>query len=277
MTGTVEKTTIKLFTVAELDPVLTCECGQCFRWNADADGRYSGVASGRIARLWTEGEDVFIEADGDDLPFWRDYLDMETDYAAARRSLDGAGAYMRACAEHGAGIRILRQDKWETLCSFIISQCNNIPRIKGIVERLCAAFGAPIPGADGVYAFPAAERLAALGDGGLDFLRSGYRAGYILSAARAVASGKMDLEAAARLPGDGAWEALKALPGVGDKVANCVVLFGFHQMDAFPVDVWIRRVLREHFPPGFSPAQLGEYAGLAQQYMFYYARTEGRA
>ena len=117
----------------ELNPKRTFDCGQCFRWNEDADGRYRGVASGRAAVVWAEGDRAYIECAVSDIYFWRDYLDMETDYAEARRSIEVCD-YLRDCAAYGEGIRILRQDKWEALCSFIISQCNNIPRIKGIVD-----------------------------------------------------------------------------------------------------------------------------------------------
>ena len=256
----------------ELNPKRTFDCGQCFRWNEDADGRYRGVASGRAAVVWAEGDRAYIECAVSDIYFWRDYLDMETDYAEARRSIEVCD-YLRDCAAYGEGIRILRQDKWEALCSFIVSQCNNIPRIKGIVEKLCDLYGEPVEAPWGdARDFPTAERVAALSEDDLAPLRSGYRAPYILSAARAVASGDIDLEATALLPCVEARAELKRLNGVGDKVANCVVLFGLHQLDAFPVDVWIKRALAANMPKGFDPSSLGKYAGLAQQYMFFHAR-----
>lgn len=262
---------------SELSPYKTFECGQCFRWNPDANGDYVGVASGRAARVFTRGDTAFIECEAQDVDFWRDYLDMETDYAAARRSVM-IGDYLTECAEYGKGIRILRQDKWEALCSFIISQCNNIPRIKSIAEKLCSLFGEPFETPWGVkYSFPSAGRVALLEEPELAPLRSGYRAAYIIGAARAVASGDIDLEYAAALGGDEARKYLKTLNGVGDKVANCAVLFGLHRMDAFPVDVWIKRALREHMPAGFDAKSLGEYAGLAQQYMFFHARETSKS
>ena len=192
---------------------------------------------------------------------------------AARESVM-RGEYLTECARTGEGIRILRQDKWEALCSFIISQCNNIPRIKGIVERLCGLFGEPLETPWGVkHAFPDAGRVARLEEPELAPLHAGYRAPYIINAARAVASGEIDLEAAAAMDGDAARAYLKTLSGVGDKVANCAVLFGLHRLDAFPIDVWIRRALKEHMPPDFDPKSLGEYAGLAQQYMFFAERA----
>lgn len=268
--------TFELCPEGKLSPYKTFECGQCFRWNADENGGYVGVASGRAARVFTRGGMAVIECDEADIGFWRDYLDMGTDYVKARESVM-LGEYLTECAEYGRGIRILRQDKWEALCSFIISQCNNIPRIKSIVEKLCAMFGEAMETPWGVkYSFPTASRVALLEEPELAPLRSGYRAAYIINAARAVASGDIDLEYAATLDGNEARKYLKSLNGVGDKVANCAVLFGLHRMDAFPVDVWIKRALKENLPAGFDPATLGDYAGLAQQYMFFHARETSR-
>lgn len=268
--------TFELCPEGELSPYKTFECGQCFRWNADENGGYVGVASVRAARVLTRGGMAVIECDEADIGFWREYLDMDTDYVKARESVM-LGEYLTECAEYGRGIRILRQDKWEALCSFIISQCNNIPRIKSIVEKLCAMFGEAMETPWGVkYSFPTASRVALLEEPELAPLRSGYRAAYIINAARAVASGDIDLEYAATLDGNEARKYLKSLNGVGDKVANCAVLFGLHRMDAFPVDVWIKRALKENLPAGFDPATLGDYAGLAQQYMFFHARETSR-
>lgn len=268
--------TFELCPEGELSPYKTFECGQCFRWNADENGGYVGVASGRAARVFTRGGMAVIECDEADIGFWREYLDMDTDYVKARESVM-LGEYLTECAEYGRGIRILRQDKWEALCSFIISQCNNIPRIKSIVEKLCAMFGEAMETPWGVkYSFPTASRVALLEEPELASLRSGYRAAYIINAARAVASGDIDLEYAATLDGNEARKYLKSLNGVGDKVANCAVLFGLHRMDAFPVDVWIKRALKENLPAGFDPSTLGDYAGLAQQYMFFHARETSR-
>ncbi len=141
------------------------------------------------------------------------------------------------------------------------------------MEKLCALYGEPVEAPWGeARAFPAAERVAELEEIDLAPLHAGYRAPYILAAARAVAAGELDLEKTGLLPCTEARAELKKLNGVGDKVANCVVLFGLHQLDAFPVDVWIKRALAENMPEGFEPSSLGKYAGLAQQYMFYHAR-----
>jgi N-glycosylase/DNA lyase len=230
---------------------------------------------------------------------WRGYFDLDRDYAQIRQrvSIDG---FMQKAAAYGAGIRILRQDKWETLCSFIVSQQNNIPRIKRIIAKLCEMFGDAIgfrggeapyaaenpecrknhgnpdaaqPSCTKVYhAFPPPERLASLREDDLAPLRCGYRASYIIGAARAVASGALDLDALAGGSAEDARAALKGLRGVGDKVADCVLLFGLHMLDAFPRDVWINRAVAERYGPGFDPAVFAPYAGVAQQYMYHYIR-----
>lgn len=277
MPSMITKEKLRLGSLAELDPVKTFECGQCFRWNADERGVYTGVAGGRAAKVFVEDNEVYITSTQEDFDgFWRDYFDLSLDYEAIRRGFD-AGEYLKKCADFGAGIRILHQDRWEALCSFIISQCNNIPRIKKIVETLCREFGEPLEmEGERYYTFPSAQTVAMLEERELAPLRSGYRAKYIIGAARSVASGETDLDALARADCDSAMRGLLALNGVGKKVANCAILFGLGHMEAFPVDVWMKRALHEHFSPDFDPKTLGPYAGLAQQYIFYYARSGGK-
>lgn len=275
-TGEREIKTIELASAHELDIIKTFECGQCFRWNSDSEGTYTGVACGYPARVWSENGRVYLRSAAPE-SLWREYFDLERDYAAASQSFLSGGDYLAVCVEYGRGIRILRQDGWEALCSFIISQCNNISRIKGIVERLCSMFGEPVDfEGQRYYSFPSAERIASVSVEELAPLRCGYRAPYIISAAIAVAGGAIDLAELRAADSETAKKALKQLNGIGDKVANCVVLFGLNHMEAFPVDVWIRRALKEHFPPDFDPAALGDCAGLAQQYIFYYARSHGK-
>ena len=267
-----EYRTFFLAPASQLDLEKTFECGQCFRWNADGDGMYRGVAFGHCAGLWQQGDGIYIHTDVEEV-FWRGYFDLERNYEDISRSFMDGG-YLQRCTEYGMGIRILRQEPWEALCSFIISQCNNIKRIKGIVERLCELFGEPLD-FEGrrFYSFPSAQRLAALSVEELAPLRCGYRAQYIINAAMAVASGALDLEALIAADWLTAKKELMSLRGIGEKVANCVVLFGLYHMEAFPIDVWIKRALKEHFPASFRPESLGDFAGLAQQYIFYYARS----
>lgn len=265
-----EINTYRLCSSDELDIIKTFECGQCFRWNADEKGVYRGVAFGKAARVWNDGGEVYISTDAP-LTMWLDYFDLHRDYREMSR-FDG-GEYLNKCVEYGMGIRILNQEPWEALCSFIISQCNNITRIKGIVEKLCALFGDEIEfEGEKYYSFPQPQCLAVLSPEDLAPLRSGYRAPYIIKAAESIVNGDIDLDALIDCSYTEAKKALLSLTGVGEKVANCVVLFGLRHMEGFPVDVWIKRALKEHFPPDFKPETLGEYAGLAQQYIFYYAR-----
>ena len=269
-----EAKTIRLADVSQLDIIKTFECGQCFRWNADLEGIYTGVAMGYAARVWDDGESVYLRSKGGE-ELWREYFDMDRDYDVASR-FEG-GEYLSECVSYGRGIRILRQEPWETLCSFIISQCNNISRIKGIVERLCTLFGDETELDGEIYrTFPSAACIAKLETDDLAPLRCGYRVPYIIGAARAVDSGELDLQGLISADSGEAKRALISLNGIGEKVANCVVLFGLYHMEAFPIDVWIKRALKEHFPEDFDPACLGEYAGLAQQYIFYHARSTGK-
>ena len=265
---------VEIVDPVDFDPIKIFECGQCFRWNADENGVYRGVAHGIAAKVWTEGSSVFISGSMDQFKnVWHDYFDMDRDYAKAREELS-VDEYTRAAAEYGAGIRILRQDKWEALCSFIISQCNNIPRIKKIVETLCQYFGKELEfEGNKVYTFPDARKVASLTVEDLAPLRCGYRAPYIIGAAKAVADGTLDLEALSNSDFTTALKALKAMNGIGDKVANCVILFGLCIPDAFPIDVWMKKALAAHYPKDFDPKVFGENAGLAQQYIFYYARS----
>jgi len=302
---------VEITGVADFDPVKIFECGQCFRWDADENGVYTGVARGRAARLRSgsgsiggsggrngnlgnggggggscnggsnsrKGVSIFISGTLHDFEtIWHDYFDLDRDYAEIRRSLC-IDDFMTKATAFGAGIRILQQDKWEALCSFIISQCNNIPRIKKIIAELCRQFGEPVwfEGDSGddkaLYTFPSAERLAPLSADDLAQVRCGYRAEYIIGAARAVADGALDLEALSRETPDAARAALKKLRGVGDKVADCALLFGLNMPDAFPLDVWMKRAVAEHYGPAFDPGIFSPYAGIAQQYIFHYMRN----
>ncbi|MGE4484469.1 MAG: DNA-3-methyladenine glycosylase [Oscillospiraceae bacterium] len=266
---------VELFGLDDFDLQKIFECGQCFRWNRRDDGSYIGVAMGRAARLRRDGDSIFISGTAGDFEnIWYDYFDFSRNYAEIRRII-ATDDYMRRATEYGAGIRILNQDRWETLCSFIISQCNNIPRIKKIVEKLCALFGEPLDFCgDTYYTFPPAEKLAALNEADLSPLRSGYRAPYILGAARAVADGRLDLDALSGGSYADAMRELKLLSGIGDKVANCAILFSLRMKDAFPVDVHMKRAIAEHYGKSFDPRVFGDLAGVAQQYMFYYQRTK---
>jgi N-glycosylase/DNA lyase len=270
----VRENEIEIRGISDFDPLKIFECGQCFRWNPEPDGSWTGVAKGIAASVRSEGGSVFISGSEDDFRnVWYGYFDLGRDYSELRARVS-TDPYTSEAAEFGKGIRILAQDRWEALCSFIISQCNNIPRIKKIVESLCRLCGDRIEfrGSE-LYTFPSAERLAAMEPEDLAPIRSGYRAAYIISAARSVAGGETDLEALSELDCASAVRELRKLPGVGEKVANCAVLYGLRIPTAFPVDVWMKRALKEHYPPDFDPSVFGDCAGVAQQYIFYYIRS----
>ena len=185
------------------------------------------------------------------------------------RSRFGSDKTIDEAIEAGKGIRILRQDAFETLISFIISQNNNIPRIKKLVEALCRECGEKT--SDG-YAFPTPEAIVDLGVDKLREMKTGFRAAYIYDAATRVAEGKIDLEGLKALDTDTVLTELQKIKGVGLKVASCVALFGLNKLDTFPVDVWIKRVLEKYYPEGLDISALGDYRGLSQQYLFYYER-----
>ena len=243
----------------------TLACGQCFRWRKTPDGAWEGVAGGRFLRL-TEKSFPRLPED----PFWARYFDLGRDYGVIRARFCRMDPALARAVRYAPDIRILNQDPWEALCSFILSQCNNIRRIRGMVARLCAAYGEPARG--GGHAFPAPRALAAAGEGDLRALGCGFRAPYVREAARRVACGELDFALLRRLPLPQARARLTALPGVGPKVADCALLYGLHRLDAFPADVWMKRAMRTLFP-GRDPAWFGPYAGVAQQYVFHYSRN----
>ncbi len=246
-------------------------CGQCFRWKAaeDSENAFEGIAMGKKLRVTQEKGEVILHNIGkEDVPLWEDYFDLRTDYGAFIRRFSADDVLSTAC-ESSRGIRILRQKPFETLLSFIISQNNNIPRIAGIIDRLCESFGEKI---EGGYSFPDAKRLKGISPEDLSPLRAGFRARYICDAVNKINSGEVDFEEIDALPLDKAREQLKKIVGVGDKVADCVLLFGFRKLDAFPKDVWVKRIMAELYPQGLPDCVKGA-EGVAQQYLFHFVRN----
>jgi len=262
-----------------LDLAATFDCGQCFRFSCDEE---SGVWSGVVrSKLWSFyiPEPGILRISGCSEEEARHFLMLDTDYesmgARFLEPLNGrAHEFMAAAIEKGRGIRILRQDPFETLCSFIISQNNNIPRIKKIVEDMSRELGEPFTDENGVvrYAFPTPEALYEAGVDRIFALKTGFRAKYIYDVAEAVITKRIDFDSLWTIPSAEAVEQLKRLRGVGLKVASCALLFGYGRLDVFPVDIWIKRALADDFTEDFDPTVFGEYAGVAQQYIFYYKR-----
>lgn len=245
-------------------------CGQCFRWENTAPETWTGVAFGRVCVLEQRQEDLYFPRTPpkEFHSIWYEYFDFGRDYSRVKRLLSQDESAARAVS-FCPGMRVLRQDPWEALCSFILSQNNNIKRIRGIVERLCQRYGTPL--GEGLYGFPAPEILSGLEAEDLEPVRCGFRARYILHAARLVASGSIRLESLRSAPLSQAREELRQITGVGPKVAECALLYGLGRVECVPVDVWISRVLDQLYPGGF-PEFLEEIGGIAQQYLFHYAR-----
>lgn len=259
-----------------LDLAQTLDCGQAFRWRTvllpDGQEAWRGMAFDHALTVWQEDDTFCFDCTEEEFnTVWYSYFDFETNYAALREHLSELHPVLKDAADYAPGIRILRQDPWEALCSFIISQNNNITSIKKIVERLCTLSGESIIcGEDTLYAFPTPEQLAACSLEDLVPLRAGFRAKYLLDAARRVSTGELDLDALRTAPISDAREKLMTIHGVGPKVAECTLLYGLHRTCSFPMDVWMKRAMQ--LLPGISPEDLGESAGIAQQYIFHYAR-----
>ena len=261
---------VRVEEVYDLDLAQTLDCGQSFRWTEHEDGSFSGIAFGKFVTVRLENNTLYIENTNKKNfeKIWYDYFDLSLDYGKIRNEISMLHPVLCEAAKYAPGIRILRQEPYEALCTFIISQNNNIKRIKGIVQRLCEYFGEKI---EGGYAFPTAEKMAQLTPDDLAPLRAGFRNRYLIDASQKVASGAVDLEKCRYCDYDEARAELMKITGVGVKVADCTLLFGLHRIEAFPVDVWMKRAMEKLFP-NMKPEDFGEYAGIAQQYIFHYSR-----
>ncbi|WP_303803832.1 DNA-3-methyladenine glycosylase [Ruminococcus flavefaciens] len=252
----------------DLDLDETLDCGQAFRWkkiSSDYECTYEGFFINDKLMISQESKGNFIfhnTSENDFVSKWIRYFDFETDYSELKRCFSEDETLSKAC-KFAQGIRLLRQDSWECLISFIISQNNNIPRIKGIIDRLCEHYHGK---------FPESKQLCCETEESLAYLRSGFRAKYILDAASKTSCSEISLDKIAIMPIDEARTALKQIKGVGPKVAECVLLFGMYRTEAFPIDVWIKRVLAQYYPNGF-PEFAREKGGIAQQYLFHYIRS----
>lgn len=256
--------------IADFDLPHTLDCGQAFRWEEKENGIWCGVAFNKYLELEKQNDGTIIlynTSEDDYNNIWKDYFDLERDYGLIVNAIS-SNEILKTASEYGSGIRVLNQEPWETLCSFIISQNNNIKRIKGIISRLCENFG---ENKNHYYTFPSAEKIAKLSLDDLAVLRSGFRAKYILDGAQKVSSGEIDLNSLKNLPVDDARKELMKIKGVGPKVADCALLFSHKHIEAFPKDVWIKRAMEQLFD-GELPQEAIPYAGIVQQYIFFYAR-----
>ena len=272
----------------QLDHVF--DCGQCFRWNKEEDGSYTGIAGGKILNVSRNGSDLVLEnTDAEEfIGFWREYFDFDTDYTEIKKHLIEKDPVMEEAIRAGQGIRILNQDVWETVVSFIISANNNIPRIKKCIESLCERYGEKAGRYKGkdYYSFPEPEVIAKLTLDDLVPCRLGYRAKYIIATAQAfVTNGREYYDELKNedISSARAMDRISALSGVGPKVANCIMLFSLKKRSAFPIDVWMKKVMNhlygfnENDVKGmeqFAADTFGDVAGIAQQYLFYYMRNQ---
>ena len=260
-------------TIPDFDLDQIARSGQCFRFRPLGERHYALVAGGRYLEVSQQGQTVRFDCPEDEFEaVWRPYFDLDADYGRYKSAVAKRDKYLQSAVAAGGGLRILRQELWETIVCFIISQQNNIARITKCVENLCLLFGETCYNkSNQVYnAFPSAERLAACTADELAPIRLGYRAKYILAAARQVASGEVDLDAVRRMDYAHAKAELMRLTGVGVKVAECICLFALHHIDAFPIDTHIRQMLDAHYPKGFPLRRYRGFAGVMQQYAFYY-------
>ena len=246
----------------------TFECGQCFRFDKNADGSYSGIAYGKSLTLYQrpDGVELFGVTKAEFEKTFFDYFDLSRDYNEINKILS-RDTVLKDIIPFSRGIRILNQQPFETVVSFIISASNNIPRIKKIIASLCENFGQN-------GSFPSPQTLAECSVNDLGVIRAGFRDKYIIDCAKKIASGEIDLEKIKQMSYRDASAELQKINGVGQKVADCSLLFGFGFVNAFPKDVWIKRILA-HFYGVTDEKSLNfyGYGGIAQQYLFYYAIT----
>lgn len=274
--------------VSDFDLDNIFDCGQCFRWEKDGQDRYLGTAYGRQAVMEYSKDEELLKVGGASLEdferIWRRYLDLDRNYGVIKSALAGKDPVMAEAIDFGSGIRILNQEKWETLVSFIISQNNNIPRIKKCIESLAQTLGRRTGQLCGreFFALPDAETLAKAEIEDLAPCRLGYRAKYLIETAKQVAEEGIDsLERLGdeAVSSEECFEALKRYCGVGPKVANCIALFSMGKLDRFPIDVWVKKVMNRLYGIAendmkemnrFAEENFGQYGGIAQQYLFYY-------
>lgn len=266
------------------------ESGQCFRLNRIAEERYALVAMGKYLEIEQQGNELLFSCTQEEYDaVWHKYFDMENDYGRYRNAVPEEDVYLTQAVAFGSGIRILHQDVWEMVISFIISQQNNIRRIRKCIETICERYGEKVTVEDGdninridnagnsavYYTFPDVCALAQASEEELRTCNLGYRSKYIVETSNSILNGEVDLEAIKKMGYKQAKSELLKLCGVGDKVADCICLFGLHHIDAFPVDTHIRKAMDAHYPMGFPFERYNGYEGVMQQYIFYYDLMKG--
>ena len=276
-----------LLPAKDYDLAATLDSGQVFRWR-QVEGSWMGMVGRHRVRLTQEREGISAETDGPmaDWSWLREFLQTDVELEKIFKTFPNDEPMNQAVAAC-RGLRVLRQEPWECLASFILSSTKQIVQIRQIVGRLCEGFGERLGEEAGTHlshSFPTAEKIAALSEANLRSCGMGFRAPYFLATARHIAEGKADLEKLRRLPHHEARTELMRLRGVGGKIADCVLLFAYGFDSAFPVDTWVERALQTLYFPGrkagkkklveFAATHFGSHAGYAQQYLFHYMRTK---
>lgn len=274
--------------VADFDPKHIFECGQCFRWHRQDDGSYTGVAKGKVINVSKDNDKIYLNNTNleDFNTIWYNYFDLGTNYTEIKNTLKNMDEYLDKACEFGWGIRILQQDGWEMLVSFIISSNNRIPMIQKAIENLSRKYGKFIGEYEGkeYYAFPTPEELNKASQEEIRACQTGFRDKYIKSTTESVIKNKENISAYTNLSTEECIKELTKFNGVGPKVGDCIALFGMQKYDTFPVDVWVKRVMQEFYVEEdmslpkirkYAIDKFGDLAGFAQQYLFYYARELG--
>lgn len=272
----------------DFEPQHVFDCGQCFRWLREEDGSYTGVVQGRVINVKKENDlIIFDNTNKEDFEnIWFDYFDLRRNYAEIKNELKVMDEYLDKATEFGQGIRILQQDGWEMLISFIISANNRIPMIQRAINNLSERYGKFIGEYRGkkYYAFPTPQELSQVSVEDIRSCQTGFRDKYIKSVVDYVSENNVDVLSYRKLNTDECIKELVKFNGVGPKVADCIALFGMQKYDTFPVDVWVKRVMEEFYVEDslslpkirkFALEKFGDLAGFAQQYLFYYARELG--
>ena len=272
----------------DFEPAHIFECGQCFRWNKEEDNSYTGVALQKILNIKKEDNIVYFNnATLDDFNnIWYKYFDLDRDYGLIKEKLRKMDKHLNEAVEFGSGIRLLNQDEWETLISFILSANNRIPMIKKAIENISMSYGDEIGEYKGKmhYSFPRPKKINSISEEGIKSCKTGFRAQYIKDTSFIVAYSEEDLYKYKNLNSEMCKKELLRFCGVGSKVADCIMLFSMSKFDVFPVDVWVKRVMEEFYIKeemnlnqirDYGIDQFKDLSGFAQQYLFYYAREKG--
>ncbi|WP_075809335.1 DNA-3-methyladenine glycosylase family protein [Paraclostridium sordellii] len=274
--------------VSDFDPKHIFECGQCFRWKDQGDGSYTGVAKGRVINVSREGDTIYLKNTNleDFKNIWKDYFDLDTDYSKIKNELRNMDEYLEKATEFGWGIRLLRQDPWEMIISFIISSNNRIPMIQKAIKNLSREYGTYIGSYEGedYYDFPTPQQLSKASIEEIRACSTGFRDKYIKSMTEEVIKNNDDVYSYRNLSTEDCIKELLKFNGIGPKVGDCIALFGMQKYDTFPVDVWVKRVMQEFYVEDdmslpkirkYAIDKFGNLSGFAQQYLFYYARELG--